>query len=581
MKKIQLLIFLIEVCCLASCHRRPVYPPVLHDADSLINVNADSALSMLKQLETDTASWTKAARMYHQLLTVKAGDKAYHLQTSDSLMLQVLHYYEDGGDKRLLPEAYYYMGSAYRDLNDAPRALDYYQKAIDAMPGDENLRVKSKVYAQMGTLFIYQNLYDEALRMFEHAYKCDLQINDTIGQLYDLRDVATAYRGLGNLDSTLYFFEKASNLANVYGNIVYSNLISSQIASLKLSLGNYAEALDLLKTSLNYLESTNARSIYAITANAYLGLGQLDSASYYYNQLKEIDDVYAQRTSNEYLARISIAKGHPEEAIKYLDLYKMWNDSVQKITVSESLSRMQSLYDYSVRERENARLSEENVQIQRHVWMVSSLLILLLSLSVIGIMYFRAKRRSLMKKYERLARLRDEEYKNGLAYIQDNERKIQEFQNQIISYENEKAAMAEQLETYKKQYEYENQKAKIRSHQRENSKNIVFQSDIYKKLAEQYVPANKHLTVDDVKAIEEILNIAYPDFISSLRSFGKMSETEKQVCYLRKMQLSPSDIGILLNRAKSSISSIRSRLYEKAFGKSGTSEEWDKILNSL
>ncbi|MDO4185537.1 MAG: tetratricopeptide repeat protein [Bacteroidales bacterium] len=581
MKKIQLLIFLIVVCCLASCHRRPVYPPVLHEADSLINVNADSALSMLKHLEADTASWTKAARMYHQLLTVKAGDKAYHLQTSDSLMLQVLHYYEDGGDKRLLPEAYYYMGSTYRDLNDAPRALDYYQKAIDAMPGNENLRVKSKVYAQMGTLFIYQNLYDEALRMFEHAYQCDLQINDTIGQLYDLRDVATAYRGLGNLDSTLYFFEKASNLANVYGNIVYSNLISSQIASLKLSLGNYAEALDLLKTSLNYLESTNARSIYAITANAYLGLGQLDSASYYYNQLKEIDDVYAQRTSNEYLARISIAKGHPEEAIKYLDLYKMWDDSVQKITVSESLSRMQSLYDYSVRERENARLSEENVQIQRHVWMVSSLLILLLSLSVIGIMYFRAKRRSLMKKYERLARLRDEEYKNGLAYIQDNERKIQEFQNQIISNENEKAAMAEQLEAYKKQYEYENQKAKIRSHQRENSKNIVFQSDIYKKLTEQYVPADKHLTVDDVKAIEEILNIAYPDFISSLRSFGKMSETEKQVCYLRKMQLSPSDIGILLNRAKSSISSIRSRLYEKAFGKSGTSEEWDKILDSL
>ncbi|MBR3625294.1 MAG: tetratricopeptide repeat protein [Bacteroidaceae bacterium] len=581
MKKIPLLIFLIEVCCLASCHRRPVYPPVLHEADSLINVNADSALSMLKQLETDTASWTKAARMYHQLLTVKAGDKAYHLQTSDSLMLQVLHYYKDGGDKRLLPEAYYYMGSAYRDLNDAPRALDYYQKAIDAMPGDVHLRVKSKVYAQMGELFIYQHLYEEAIKPLKASYRCDSLMNDTIGMIYNLADLANSYRGMGDLSNALRFFDSAKRLADIYGDINYSNLISSQIARLQISLGNYQDALELLELPLKYIDSTNVRSIYAITASAYYALGRLDSASYYYNKLKEINDVYAQRTSNEYLARIANAKGHPEEAMDFITNYEIWNDSVQKITVSESLSRMKSLYDYSLRERENTRLSEENMQIQRRTWLVSTLLVLVLSLSIIGFMYYTAKRRSLRKKYELLSKLLSEEQKNGLDYVQRNECKIHEYQSQILLYEKEKTAMTEQLEAYKKQYELANQMADIKRHQKENSKNIVFQSDIYKKLTEQCIPAEKHLTADDVKAIEEILNLAYPDFISSLHSFGKMSDTEKQVCYLRKMQLSPSDIGILLNRAKSSISSIRSRLYEKAFGKSGTSEEWDKILDSL
>ena len=189
--------------------------------------------------------------------------------------------------------------------------------------------------------------------------------------------------------------------------------------------------------------------------------------------------------------------------------------------------------------------------------------------------------KKLTEKYELLSKLLAEEQKNGLDYVQRNECKIHEYQSQILLYEKEKTAMTEQLEAYKKQYELANQMADIKRHQKENSKNIVFQSDIYKKLTEQCIPAEKHLTADDVKAIEEILNLAYPDFISSLHSFGKMSDTEKQVCYLRKMQLSPSDIGILLNRAKSSISSIRSRLYEKAFGKSGTSEEWDKILDSL
>ncbi|MBO7608612.1 MAG: tetratricopeptide repeat protein, partial [Muribaculaceae bacterium] len=86
----------------------------------------------------------------YQLLTIKANDKAYITHTSDSLILSLVNYYENDGDPAYLGESYYYAGSTYRDLGDAPRALDYYQKALDAMPGNENLKVKSKVYAQMG-----------------------------------------------------------------------------------------------------------------------------------------------------------------------------------------------------------------------------------------------------------------------------------------------------------------------------------------------------------------------------------------------------------------------------------------------
>ena len=91
--------------------------------------------------------------MYYRLLCIKANDKAYILHTSDSLILPVLHYYIEKDDERHLPEAYYYAGRVYRDLGDAPQALEYFEKAAEALPEDGGYKLKSKIYSQMGTLF--------------------------------------------------------------------------------------------------------------------------------------------------------------------------------------------------------------------------------------------------------------------------------------------------------------------------------------------------------------------------------------------------------------------------------------------
>jgi hypothetical protein len=53
----------------------------------------------------------EADLMYWRLLRIKASDKAYIPFTSDSAAIAVMHYYEDGGDRALLPTAYYYAGT--------------------------------------------------------------------------------------------------------------------------------------------------------------------------------------------------------------------------------------------------------------------------------------------------------------------------------------------------------------------------------------------------------------------------------------------------------------------------------------
>jgi len=125
-------ILVLTVIMTNSCgeHR---YPTSLITADSLCEDNPDSALSLLSEIGKDSTKMPEADLMYWRLLRIKAADKAYIPFTSDSAAIAVMHYYEDGGDRALLPTAYYYAGRASADIGDAPQALDYYQKALDVI----------------------------------------------------------------------------------------------------------------------------------------------------------------------------------------------------------------------------------------------------------------------------------------------------------------------------------------------------------------------------------------------------------------------------------------------------------------
>ena len=114
---------------LASCSRGLQYPAVLETADSLAYVNPDSAVALLRSVEAEMTASQPAVRHLYDLMTLKAQDKADLPLTSDSLILDILHYYEHGGDPNILPEAYYYAGRVYRELGDAPQAIGYFQKA--------------------------------------------------------------------------------------------------------------------------------------------------------------------------------------------------------------------------------------------------------------------------------------------------------------------------------------------------------------------------------------------------------------------------------------------------------------------
>lgn len=105
-------------------------------------------------------------------------------------------------------------------------------------------------------------------------------------------------------------------------------------------------------------------------------------------------------------------------------------------------------------------------------------------------------------------------------------------------------------------------------------------SDFYISIRKKITDGNR-LAKDDWDSIEKQFKSVYPRFTSTLFSLYNMSKTELQVCLLLKLNTSPSEIASVLCKDTSTISSIRSRLYTKVFGKKGSSKDWDEFIYSL
>ena len=70
--------------------------------------------------------------MRYELVYAQAMNKAYVNFTTDSVMLEVVDWYERHGNANQKMLAYYILGCAYRDLEDALSALKYLNQAVDS-----------------------------------------------------------------------------------------------------------------------------------------------------------------------------------------------------------------------------------------------------------------------------------------------------------------------------------------------------------------------------------------------------------------------------------------------------------------
>ena len=579
MKKV-LLPIIASLLLICSCHRRPVYPPQFLVADSLASVQPDSAIALLEALKADSPQWDKATQMYHKLLTVKAHDKTFITHTSDSLMLSVLNYYEHVGDKRLLPEAYYYMGSTYRDMNDAPRALEYYQKALEVLPeGASPLR--RYVNNQMGWLFYRQKLYDEALSHYQQSYTNDSIMEDKAEMASDLRNAGYIFRCKDNFEAALDTYYQAKEILADLNDTTVLDEVDTQIASLLLALGNNNEAKRFIMLPLKRVTRSSISNVYSIAAKAYLRIGQIDSAIYYYNELLKYGNIYGRQVAYEQLSLFAIKDKRFDDAIYYTNMFKVLTDSIQSITATESLAQMNSLYNYKKALEEREAIIERNNANRWIIFLLCLSFTIIILIVWISFKRIKHRRAAIKEKLEEMEQEREMMRIDNEHSLAEMRAQIEDLEKQLDSIGKENAQLSNMIVTQQRMIRSQLLVAEEKLIQNNNLDDQLKKSKLYAHIINLINRKNKKLSGKDFEELKKLYEEVAPDFMEKLMGLCKYNDIELQVTLLRRMGITPTDIAFLTNYVKSKISNVRSDLFKRVTGEKGRASQWDEYVYNL
>ena len=581
MNRLSLLFFLILFSMLLSCTGNKAYDQQLSKADSIMDIADDSAqiaIKMLDALKPEWSKFTKAQRMRYDLLYHKAMNKAYIDFTSDSTMLAVVDYYEHHGTANDKMLAYYILGCVYRDMHEAPMALEYYNKATeqaDTAAQDCDYATLCRVYSQMGVLFSKQYLPYQELFSFEKATHYAYKAHDTLNAIRYYYNKTGAYTYLDNEDSAIIVNTRAAELFRKHGydraadiafgcNYVYY-LKRNNIDKAKKAFEAYNRA--------NFVGNQNYEDSYAFLLYEkglfFLQTNQLDSAYCKLNESLKFSKSFSNKAIiTKTLAQYYLKSNNPILAAKYAMKSTEYNDSDLVRVRKTQLHQLQAMYDYS-RNKRLAMVAEQKSE--KRIMVIYVVILCSIILFCLSIFIYKLQ---MNKKNHRIS-LIQQLYNDSLLKLQSNQRELQRVKdlNELEVIQQKEEVIMNLKNTIKDIRE------KFSGSLLTDTDIILQNSAIFRKIQFITLHPKEKLSNEDWIELSDLIEQLIPSFPQMLKN--RLTEKEYHICLLIRLHISPSSISNLVGLSNSGVSLSRKRMLEKVCGKDGTPKDFDKFILSL
>lgn len=561
-------IYLLFIFCifLFSCSHDKGMMLHLDNIDSLMEESPkmayDSLQNMKRQCET---SAYENVRMKWQLLDAKAKNKLFMSLPSDSIFCKVVEYYEKKGSSNEKMISKYLLGCISRDMNDAPKAIEFFKKAVDYADTtviNTDFNMLFRIYGQMGDVYSQQYLSDEALNSYSlssyYAKKAGdiknsiIAMENKVLQLYIQGDTVSALKLLGECHESYLKNGYSDYAAGVYPILIYTLLNRGQYSKARHYMDIYETESNLFDVSGQPI--TGYEHYYKAKAYYCLGVNKLDSAEWYFRKLGTYHYDYE---SSKGLLDVFTNKNCLDSVKKYSAMCERDMDNVLKGVQANATLQTTALYSYE-------RLKKEADDNRYKKDMMTSVLVSFVVLVLVSLSFIYSRFRVIRSYNEKKLFLLNDRYLQICRELNITK----------ANFENVKAGVKPQINSYVKRIdELEQEK-----HQLLKDKNVVdasiamkaFKScDVYKTIKKKTTSqdGNSWLSEKDWDDIEAQMIFHFPLLSEKITSCHNLSVQERRVCALVWLGFGNSEIQNLLNSSPQVLSNAKRSINSKLFAK--------------
>lgn len=535
----------------ASCDDDTGITKQLENIKCVGDNNPNKAMLMLDSIKNDEQSWSTHTRMVFDMLDIRLRDKAYIPATSDIRIKKVVNYFSRHGNNMERQEACYYAGSVYRDLQDYPQAITFFQRSRDyCIEGNtyDSLMLRN-TYSNLAWLYYKVQDYKNSAICSQKEYNLAKQMGTLSSRI--VQNLGASQLRSGDIVKAKETFSEAFKLMQKNGN---QNDIENTFNLLyhlsKLKMCNIAKkCYGSIPYKVMILDSLPSEYLLDVGEYHYM-VGNIDSAIICYKKIIQrndnLENVY---DASKILFNIYSKNGNIKEANYYAQKFVQVSDTLNLGKRQELAATANNLYQYHRDQKREKEISERGETYKnRALGTLATLLPLTIIAFVLYIHRIRRSTREILAQRQKI----DAYSKRNSDLEKEIERQRDALRTKEVALSDAQARLQDVTHQTEQYMDKIREQEKILAEKMEQNRSLMrlmhkaelesSAEDIVNTVREAS-KGNHKMKTKEWKMLIQATDELYPDFKDALtEKLGHIDENELHVCYLMLIGLTNPQI---------------------------------------
>lgn len=565
MRKIYLVI--LTMLLIVGCDNYSSQLQRIEEIEAVGDNDPQLALLMLDSIKPSTRKCSEYVQKKYDLLEIRLKDKAYVPMNSDIMVRELVEYFDDNGSSLDKQEAHYYAGSVYRDIDDAPRAIDHFLISRDIALNNAGCDSTMLRNTYSNLHYIYNNVqdYQNALLMAEKELECSKHFNDITAT--DYIHVGSALKALDRTKEAMGYFDKA------YALVTTNNIFTKDEVTTLLYHYTRMKNKERAQKCFELIDKGDGKRLTsdeALSLAEYLLLiDRPDSAEIFLRKVL-YDETYPLSVKYDAAHRlllVNIDISTRDTLAKYAAEFIEVSDSLNLGTRQIAAATVNNKYKYN-RDAE----AEEEMKAKQEMYKrlaIGMVLGTFLVIAILLMMYFRSKYntvRTLLSKDVELNNLKkahiemmdkiqgkEEELNSSRSLLDSKTEQLQQINAEIDRFKEEVNSKKEEMNRMQTELEEKVKQNELLLRSLHTFALAQDAEDVKNKI-DLAIRGRYSLQDADWGSLYQAVDRQNPSFIQELaEKLGAFDEKQKQFCYLIKMGLSNGQIENILDVSHATI----------------------------